>query len=778
MRRLNLLLHKMQIFSICVAVTMLAIATTGVAKAQSAFLSSPYYGTALVTQGYSSGHPAYDYNLSYRQVLAADAGTVIRVRWADHRLECHGPTSLAYCGYGLHVYIQHSNGYVTRYAHLSSVAFPYESSGIAVQGGEVIGTSGNTGWSTGPHLHFEVRTSGGGAVDPNNPSLWKDGQWASPSRPLTEPATNGEIIVDDTTNNTGGFRKGSGGYPNNPCTGNCSGWTGATTGFNGDRYYTLADRGNNPLDQWAEWTPSGMPSEGAVYEVFVYVPNLNATSWQAPYLVRHLDTAGNWTTRTAVVDQYGLNNQWVSIGSYRMKPGAYVYTHDATGEVFEEHCGAGVWCQLGVDAVRFVRRGTIHASDVRYNNGGWTSTITIRNNGGGLATALIKFLQSNGAVACSTTTVTLFAHQSHIYQCTSTAVASAIVESSQDMSVVVSQERSSPYTHEAYAGVGNPASDVRVALVHRNNSGWFSDLFIQNAGSATTNVTTEFIPAPGFGSNQTFTWNNIAPGARQQVNTTALAIGNGSGVFVGSVRVTNSAGQPLAVASTQYKDSGGVSQMMESSNTEPAVAVAYAPLIQNNNAGWLTGLNLSRTGGGTFDVRYYRSDTGAECTNQLVLGNNPHVIYPAPPAGNPCPVTPLARLQVSSAGMVAAVNQLQGTANAATYPAIATPARTAIIAKVRRDSGWSDGIVIGNFNGATANVTVRLFNANGSLNSTPVNNVALGSNRNLVVLGQVPVGFNGSAVITADQPVAVQANSWKSGGGSGDVIGSYPATHR
>jgi hypothetical protein len=417
----------------------------------------------------------------------------------------------------------------------------------------------------------------------------------------------------------------------------------------------------------------------------------------------------------------------------------------------------------------------VYLPDVRATNG-WASQITVRNNSTTATAQVVTTFYAGVSGDVHSQRTDSVAPNANLTFAPPLAIDSSVtVVSSQDTSVVVSQERSSPYTHEAYAGVGNPTSDVRVALVHRNNSGWFSDLFIQNAGSATTNVTTEFIPAPGFGSNQTFTWNNIVPGARRQINTGSLSIGNTSGVFVGSVRIT--AGQPLAVASTQYKDSGGVSQMMESSNTEPAVTVAYAPLIQNSNAGWLTGLNLSRTGGGTFDVRYYRSDNGVECTNQLGLTNNPQTIYPAPPAGNPCPVTPLARLQVSSADMVAAVNQLQGTANAATYLAIAAPARTAIVAKVRRDSGWSDGFVIGNFSGATANVTVRLYNASGTLNSTPFNNVALGNNRNLTVLGQIPVGFNGSAVVTADQPVAVQANSMFASG-SGDVIGSYPATHR
>lgn len=57
-------------------------------------------------------------------------------------------------GYGLYVVIEHSNGVQTLYGHLSSVNV---NSGQWVNQGETIGALGNTGRSTGPHLHFEVR---------------------------------------------------------------------------------------------------------------------------------------------------------------------------------------------------------------------------------------------------------------------------------------------------------------------------------------------------------------------------------------------------------------------------------------------------------------------------------------------------------------------------------------------------------------------------------------------------------------------------------------------
>jgi murein DD-endopeptidase MepM/ murein hydrolase activator NlpD len=76
-------------------------------------------------------------------VLAARDGTVLEV----------GQDQV----YGKFILVSHSNGYQTLYGHLSSVEVRLNQ---WVNSGNIIGKVGNTGWSTGPHLHFEIRKKG------------------------------------------------------------------------------------------------------------------------------------------------------------------------------------------------------------------------------------------------------------------------------------------------------------------------------------------------------------------------------------------------------------------------------------------------------------------------------------------------------------------------------------------------------------------------------------------------------------------------------------------
>jgi murein DD-endopeptidase MepM/ murein hydrolase activator NlpD len=94
-------------------------------------------------------HKGVDVRAAYGQQIPAVAnGKVISA----------GPAG----GYGLSVVIEHGSGIRTRYAHLSEVTVK---AGDAVERGQDIGRVGQSGRSTGPHLHFEV-LAGGQPVDP------------------------------------------------------------------------------------------------------------------------------------------------------------------------------------------------------------------------------------------------------------------------------------------------------------------------------------------------------------------------------------------------------------------------------------------------------------------------------------------------------------------------------------------------------------------------------------------------------------------------------------
>jgi hypothetical protein len=293
----------------------------------------------------------------YERVLAAADGVVTVAGW--HIPNCHDPVQnpTTNCGYGLYIEINHPNGYTTRYGHLSAVTVRL---GQQVYAGQIIGTSGNTGNSSGPHLHFGVLYNVTIPIDPfgwsgQGTDPWRTasgvtsyflrstGQFASPSRPIPMPLDSLTTIVDDGDT---GFEKGNYSGPCPP--GYCPKWnyfTGA--GINNDMWWVGI---NFDIDYYARWQPT--LSLGGFYEVWVYIPSNNATSWQARYSIASLSGYNE-----AVVDQLGTSNRWLCLGLYRFNagsnPSGAVSVTDYTYEV-------DLTRHLGVDAVKFVARQPVY----------------------------------------------------------------------------------------------------------------------------------------------------------------------------------------------------------------------------------------------------------------------------------------------------------------------------------------------------------------------------------------------------------------------------------
>lgn len=107
-------------------------------------LSSSFGYRSAPTKGASTYHKGVDWAVpTGTAVFASSGGTVSRAGWGS--------------GYGYVVYIDHADGRQTRYGHLSKVLVK---TGQTVKQGERIALSGNTGVSTGPHLHFEILING------------------------------------------------------------------------------------------------------------------------------------------------------------------------------------------------------------------------------------------------------------------------------------------------------------------------------------------------------------------------------------------------------------------------------------------------------------------------------------------------------------------------------------------------------------------------------------------------------------------------------------------
>ena len=110
-----------------------------------------------ISQYFHYGHPALDIQAPYgTRVLAAASGTVIFAGWKNN-------------GGGYQVWIAHGSGLYTTYNHMSAITVGVgaSTSGAAQQVGRV----GQSGWATGPHLHFEVwRGRGLGQRLPGQPA--------------------------------------------------------------------------------------------------------------------------------------------------------------------------------------------------------------------------------------------------------------------------------------------------------------------------------------------------------------------------------------------------------------------------------------------------------------------------------------------------------------------------------------------------------------------------------------------------------------------------------
>ncbi len=296
------------------------------------------------------GHNGYDLNLWFEPVLSAAAGTVIRAGWYD-------PTNHS-SAFGLWAAIDHGNGYVTAYGHLSSLAV-YNGEQVGIQW--PLGTSGTTGSSTGPHLHYSVYyLPNWYATDPFG---WS-GSYPDPNIVpdyylfASNPGTNN--TVPDLSGN------GSNIYPGATMIDDgTSGWTStgswatatASTDINGNLHYTATSSGSATAT--ATWQPQ-LPASG-YYDVGVFVDDNHASSSWAPYTITSVDpnNPDQTVTHTIDLDESHIGSfqgpyGWVNTGPQWISLGVYYFNTALTGHVTLSNATGENGLQIAADGMEFV----------------------------------------------------------------------------------------------------------------------------------------------------------------------------------------------------------------------------------------------------------------------------------------------------------------------------------------------------------------------------------------------------------------------------------------
>lgn len=294
------------------------------------------------------GHNGYDLRMRFEPVLSSNSGSVIRAGW--YNALNHSDS------FGLWATIDHHNGFATVYGHLSALTVNV---GEHVGNQWQIGTTGTTGSSTGPHLHFgtyfypswqATDPSGwqGSSTDPNTVpdyALWAQGTADTPVPLLSEQgkgAVPGSVLVDDTT-------------PGWSTTGQWS-RAHAASDIDGTLHWTSTTNGSATAT--ASWQ-SPLLTDG-YYEVGVFVDDNHASSGWAPYTIYSSDpTHHNIVVKHEIeVDQehigvfqnsFGSVNtgaQWIGLGTY-------YFTHAHPGRVVLNNATGENGLQLAADCVEF-----------------------------------------------------------------------------------------------------------------------------------------------------------------------------------------------------------------------------------------------------------------------------------------------------------------------------------------------------------------------------------------------------------------------------------------
>jgi hypothetical protein len=246
-------------------------------------------------------------------------------------------------------------------------------------------------------------------------------------------------------------------------------------------------------------------------------------------------------------------------------------------------------------------------------NSGFTTWFNVQNTGSSAVNVSIAYSNSTCTDSVSNLAPGAAAtvNQANNTCLPSPYVGSATVTAASGGSVVATVLQVGPSTLFAYNGFTGGATTPVMPLINANNSGYITGIQVQNAGAASTSVTLNYSPVPGFGTACAET-KTIAPGTSQTFalyaftfpgdpnpGTNNCAFGS---TFVGGATVTQTGSEPLVAIVNQLNNAAAKGAAYN--GFDPAVAsdTIVMPLIMDRNSNFWTGFNVQNVGASNVTV--------------------------------------------------------------------------------------------------------------------------------------------------------------------------------
>ncbi|RLI51941.1 MAG: hypothetical protein DRP09_18700 [Candidatus Thorarchaeota archaeon] len=345
---------------------------------------------------------------------------------------------------------------------------------------------------------------------------------------------------------------------------------------------------------------------------------------------------------------------------------------------------------------------------------------------------------------------------------------------------VANSESGSGYASDAYAGVSVVEDSVFLPIVMGSLGSWNTIMAIQNVGSATTDVTIQYI---GSGAPANTTVSNLPP------NMTAIVDqqdNSGMSNFNGSALVTASGDQPLAVVVEEYKTTGGVLVDYVGIPLSQADTTIYMPGFIAQGV-WATDFTIVNTTGNlaTVDIAFSGASNalhGTIAANGSAYVNGYTGSYPAGWTGTAPTSGYYGSATVTSDEDIVIVYNISNSAGGAgnfsvgyVGPPSTQGAMDVAVPLIENhySTGWDTTFSVQVVGGGTANLSMT-YSGNMAASCSPCTASVTGSGTfNQVTDGHVPAGFLGGVTISSSADIVVIGDQNKTGG-VGDTAAGFP----